>query len=41
MKDGIYIDKDHGFAMIDALGQLQFLEMILSEERLDYSVTTL
>ncbi|MEJ2666746.1 MAG: metallophosphoesterase [Deinococcales bacterium] len=41
MKDGIYIDKDHGFAMIDALGQLQFLEMILSDERLDYSVTTL
>lgn len=41
MKDGIYIDKDHGFAMIDALGQLQFLEMILSEERLDFSVTTL
>jgi hypothetical protein len=41
MKDGIYIDKDHGFAMIDALGQLQFLEMILSEERLDYTVTTL
>jgi hypothetical protein len=41
MKDGIYIDKGHGFAMIDALGQLQFLEMILSEERLDYTVTTL
>lgn len=41
MKDGIYIDKDHAFAMIDALDQLQFLEMILSEERLDYSVTTL
>ncbi len=41
MKDGIYIDKEHNFAMVDALGQLQFLEMILSEDRMDYSVTTL
>lgn len=41
MKDGIYIDKEHGFAMVDALGKLQFFEMILSEDRLDYSVTTL
>lgn len=41
MKEGIYIDKDHAFAMIDALGHLQFLEMILSEDRLDYSVMQL
>jgi hypothetical protein len=39
MKEGIYIDKEHGFAMIDALAHRQFLEMILSDERLDYSVT--
>lgn len=41
MKDGVYIDKEHDFAMVDALGMMQFLEMILSEDRLDYSVTTL
>ena len=41
MKEGIYIDKEHAFAMIDALSHLQFLEMILSEERLDYSVMQL
>lgn len=41
MKEGIYIDKEHHFAMIDALSDLQFLEMILSEDRLDYRVSQL
>lgn len=41
MKEGIYVDREHGFAMIDALGHTQFLEMILSDERLDYSVSSL
>ncbi len=41
MKEGIYIDKEHDFAMIDALGHLQFLEMILSDDRLDYQVMAL
>ena len=41
MKEGIYIDKEHSFAMIDALSHLQFLEMIVSEDRLDYSVMQL
>ena len=41
MKEGIYIDKENHFAMIDALSELQFLEMILSDERLDYSVMQL
>ena len=41
MKEGIYLDRDNGFAMIDALGQLQFLEMILDEDRLDYRVMQL
>lgn len=39
MKDGIYVDKDHALAMIDALAQRQFLEMIVSDERLDYTVS--
>jgi hypothetical protein len=39
MKEGIYLDKDHGFAMIDALAHRQFVEMILSEDRLDYSIS--
>jgi len=41
MKDGIYIDKEHGLAMIDALSHTQFLELLLSDERLDYSVSSL
>jgi hypothetical protein len=41
MKEGIYIDKDHSLAMIDALGHLQFLEMLVAEDRLDYSVMQL
>ena len=38
MEEGIYIDKEHHFAMIDALSHHQFFEMLLSEERLDYRV---
>ncbi|MCA9835595.1 MAG: metallophosphoesterase [Trueperaceae bacterium] len=38
MKEGIWIDKEHHFAMIDALGHRQFFEMILAENRLDYRV---
>lgn len=41
MREGIYVDRENRFAMIDALPHLQFLEMFLSEERLDYSVTKL
>jgi len=41
MKEGVYIDKENCFAMIDALGQLQFLELMLDEDRLDYSVMQL
>jgi hypothetical protein len=41
MKEGVYVDKEHGITMIDALGHKQFLEMIVSEERLDYSVVEL
>ncbi|MDQ3459664.1 MAG: metallophosphoesterase, partial [Deinococcota bacterium] len=36
MPGGVYLDEAHRFAMIDALGDRQFLEMILSAERLDY-----
>ena len=39
MKDGIYVDKDHALAMIDALAHRQFLEMIVTDERLDYAVS--
>ena len=39
MKDGVYIDKEHSLAMIDALAQRQFLEMIVGEDRLDYTVS--
>ena len=39
MKDGVYVDKAHALAMIDALAHRQFLEMILSDERLDYTVS--
>ncbi len=38
MKEGIFIDKEHRFAMIDALEHSQFLEMILDDDRLDYRV---
>ena len=41
MKEGIYVDREHGFAMIDALSDRQFLEMFLDDDRLDYSVTQL
>ncbi|HZX00003.1 MAG TPA: metallophosphoesterase [Trueperaceae bacterium] len=41
MKEGVYIDRDHCFAMIDALGKLQFLELILADDRLDYSLMQL
>ena len=40
-KEGIYIDKENRLAMIDALSHLQFLEMILDEDRLDYRVMQL
>jgi hypothetical protein len=39
MKDGIYVDKEHALAMVDALAQRQFLEMIVSDDRLDYTVS--
>jgi hypothetical protein len=38
MQEGIYVDKDNHFAMIDALAHRQFFEMILAEDRLDYRV---
>lgn len=38
MKNGIYIDKENRFAMIDALAQKQYLEMLLDDDRLDYRV---
>lgn len=38
MKDGIHVDRDNRFAMIDALGQRQYFEMLLDEVRLDYRV---
>ena len=41
MKEGIHVDRENGFAMIDALSHHQFLEMILSDERLDYRVMQL
>lgn len=41
MKEGVYVDREHGLAMIDALPHLQFLEMYLDDDRLDYSVTQL
>ncbi|HEX7039371.1 MAG TPA: metallophosphoesterase [Trueperaceae bacterium] len=41
MKEGVYVDRDNCFAMIDALGKLQFLELLLDEDRLDYSVMQL
>ena len=41
MKNGIYVDQDNGFAMIDALGKGQYLEMLLGHDRLDYRVLQL
>lgn len=41
MSEGVYVDREHGFAMIDALSHLQFLEMFLGDDRLDFSVTQL
>ena len=38
MQEGIYIEREHHFAMIDALGHRQFLEMLLDDNRLDYRV---
>ena len=38
MEDGIYLDKENAFAMVDSLAQHQYFEIILSEERLDYRV---
>lgn len=38
MEDGIYLDKENNFAMIDALSHHQYFEMILDEERLDYRI---
>jgi hypothetical protein len=38
MEEGIYIDKDNDFAMIDALGKRQFLEMLLDKDKLEYTV---
>lgn len=35
---GVYVDEAHRFAMVDALAERQFFEMILSEDRLDYRV---
>ena len=41
MKEIIYIDKENGLAIIDALRHMQFFEMILLEDRLDYSLMQL
>lgn len=41
MSEGIYVDRDHHFAMIDALPHLQFLEMFLDDDRLDYGISQL
>ena len=38
MDNGIHIDREHNFAMIDALSDRQYLEMIIGDERLDYRV---
>jgi len=39
--DGIHLDEEHHFAMIDALAQGQYLEMILDDDRLDYRMMQL
>ena len=41
MPEGVWIDQEHGLAMIDALGQGEFLELMLDEERLDVHVARL
>ena len=38
MKEGIVVNKEHCFAMIDALSHRQYFEMFLDEDRLDYRV---
>ena len=38
MEEGIVVNKEHCFAMIDALSHHQYLEMFLDEDRLDYRV---
>lgn len=38
MPDGIHIDKENHFAMIDALAQHQYLELFISEDKLNYRV---
>ena len=38
MKDGVYVDVEHRFAMVDALARNQFFEMLLDDDRLDYGV---
>ena len=40
MPDGIYINKEHGFAMIDALEKRQYLDMLFHDDgEFDYRVT--
>ena len=38
MEEGIVVNKEHCFAMIDALAHHQYFEMFLDEDRLDYRV---
>jgi Calcineurin-like phosphoesterase len=38
MEDGIYLDKNNDFAMIDALGKRQFLELFIDKDKLEYNV---
>lgn len=38
MKEGIWLDQENCFAMIDALSHRQFFEMILDDDRLDYRI---
>jgi Calcineurin-like phosphoesterase len=38
MEEGIYIDKDNDFAMIDALGKRQYLEMLIDKDKLEYNI---
>ena len=38
MEEGIVVNKEHCFAMIDALSHRQYFEMFLDEDRLDYRV---
>mgnify|MGYP001243162259 CR=1 FL=1 len=41
MQDGIYVNSEQSFAMIDALGRQQYMELIVSSERLGYSLLQL